>query len=244
MMSVEALQRIDQYWADQLAISPDLLRSQALVVLPLPASSDSFCFVFQHQGFTCVRVPPSHYDSLHQIIAPDNHMQLLTPAWWQRAIATTPYQAIGPAYLGYADAVQFRPLIRHPARLLTPADTAALAVFASAVGPVAWEHSGLDEGPQPIAACWEGDRIVAAAGYTVWGEILAHIGVTTHPGLRSGGYGKSVVSVISQNALERGYVLQYRTLQSNSSSLAIAEALGFQAYATTMFIAFGATSHG
>jgi GNAT superfamily N-acetyltransferase len=168
-------------------------------------------------------------------------MQLLTPAWWQRAIATTPHQAIGPAYLGYADAQQFRPVIRHPARLLTPADSAALAVFANAVEPVAWEHSGLDEGLQPIAACWEGDRIVAAAGYRVWGATLAHIGVTTHPAVRGSGYGKSVVSVISQHALERGCVLQYRTLQSNSSSLAIAGALGFQAYATTLYIAFAAT---
>jgi GNAT superfamily N-acetyltransferase len=212
MMSAEARQRIDQYWAEELAISPDLLHSQALTVAPLPASSASFCFVFQRRAFTCVRVPPSYYEDLHQAISPQDGVRLLTPAWWQHALGTTPHRAVGPAYLGYADAEQFRPDTRHPARLLRPDDAAALAAFASAVGPLAWEHSGLGHEPQPIAGCWEQGRLVAAAGYTIWGGALAHIGVTTHPALRGSGYGRSVVSAIGRHAFERGYVLQYRTL--------------------------------
>src|SRR5258705_13802869 len=120
MMSAEALQRVDQYWAGQLTISPDVLHSQALLVIPLPEPSDSYCFVFQHQAFTCVCVPPAYYDYLHQTIRSHDRTSLLAAAWWQRAITTTPHHAIGPAYLGYADAQQFRPVIRHPARLLTP----------------------------------------------------------------------------------------------------------------------------
>jgi hypothetical protein len=244
MLSAEARQCIDQYWADELAILPDLLHSQALMVLPLSESSDSFCFVFQHQAFTCVRVPPSYYEHLHQAISPHDHASLLMPAWWQRALATTPHRAVGPAYLGYADAEQFRPDTRHPARLLTPVDAAALAAFASTVGPLAWKHSGLGESPQAIAGCWEGDRLVAAAGYTVWGGTLAHIGVTTHPACRGSGYGGSVVSAIGLHALERSYLLQYRTLCANSASMAIAAALAFEAYATTLFIALGTAPGG
>jgi RimJ/RimL family protein N-acetyltransferase len=159
------------------------------------------------------------------------------PAWWEVALRATPHRAVGPAYVGYADAEQFRPDIRRPARLLTPDDATALAAFASAVGPLAWEHSGLGHAPQPIAGCWEQGRLVAAAGYRVWGGTLAHIGVTAHPERRGGGYGRSVVSAIGRHALERGYMLQYRTLRANSPSLAIAAALGFEAYATTLFIA-------
>jgi GNAT superfamily N-acetyltransferase len=165
----------------------------------------------------------------------EDRAALLAPAWWQHALAPTGLEAIGPAYLGYADTQQLRPILRHPTRLLTPADAAALEAFAGAVGAVAWEHSGLGK-PQPIAGCWEEDRLVAAAGYAVWGTALAHIGVTTHPAFRGGGYGTSVVSAIGRYALERGYVLQYRTLRENSPSMAIAGALGFQEYATTLFI--------
>ena len=102
---------------------------------------------------------------------------------------------------------QLRPHTHLPASLLTPDDAAALAAFASAVGPLAWQHSGLGHAPQPIAGCWEQGRLVAAAGYTVWGGTLAHIGVTTQPVSRGSGYGRSVVSAIGRHALERGYVL-------------------------------------
>jgi len=240
VLSVEASRRIDQYWADQLGISPGLLHSQELIVAPLPESSDAYCSVFHHQAFTCIRVPPPSYEYLHPIISPKDRPSLLTPAWWERALATTPHRAVGPAYLGYAGAEQLRPDVRHPARLLTPDDVAALAAFARGVGPLAWEHSGLGHEQQPIAGCWEDGRLVAAAGYRVWGGTLAHIGVTTHPAYRGGGYGRSVVSAIGLHALERDYVLQYRTLCSNTPSLAIAAALGFEAYATTLFIALDA----
>jgi RimJ/RimL family protein N-acetyltransferase len=244
MMSAEELQRVDRYWAAQLTISPDLLHSQALLVVPLPVSSDSFCFVFQHQRFMCVRVPQPYYGYLHQTISSHDRTSLLTPAWWQHALATTAHRAVGPAYLGYADAEQFRPDTRHPARLLTPDDAAALAAFASAVGSIAWEHSGLGHAPQPIAASWEDNRLVAAAGYRLWGAALAHIGVTTHPAFRGSGYGRSVVSAIGQHALEQGYVLQYRTLCANSPSMAIAAGLGFEAYAATLFIALDTAPGG
>ena len=240
MTSAESMKRIDHYWIDQLGISPDALQSRQLLVLPLAEVSAPFCLVFQHGEFTCVRVPRSLYEDLHQAIEFQDPALLLTPAWWQRALAATQHRAIGPAYLGYADAQQFRSAARRPARLLTPADSAALDVFASAVGPVAWEHSGLEVQPQPIAGCWEQDRLVAAAGYRVWRAALAHIGVTTHPDFRGSGYGRLVVSAIGQHALDRSYILQYRTLLANAPSLAIAGALGFQAYATTLFIALDA----
>jgi GNAT superfamily N-acetyltransferase len=104
------------------------------------------------------------------------------------------------------------------------------------VGSVAWEHSGLGDEPQPIAGCWEAETLVAAAGYTVWGDTLAHIDVATHPSFRGHGYGTAAVSAIAKHALAHGYVLQYRTLQANTASIAIAQALGFQRYATTLFL--------
>jgi GNAT superfamily N-acetyltransferase len=192
--------------------------------------------VFQHQAFTCVRVPPTLYGQLQEAISSQDRAILLAPEWWLEALPTIEQRTFGAAYLGYADALGFRPVIRHPTRMVSPVDSAALEQFASAVGQVAWEHSGLGEQPQPIAGCWQEDRLVAAAGYTVWGGALAHIGVTTDPAARGAGYGRSVVSAIGQHALEHGYVLQYRTLLANHPSLAIAAAVGMQAYATTLFL--------
>jgi RimJ/RimL family protein N-acetyltransferase len=236
MTSAESRQRIDHFWARQLAITPDLLSSQMLLVLANPDTHDSSCRVFQRHTFTCIHVPQTHYDHLHQTIGPQDRAHVLLPEWWQQVFGAMHIEAIGPAYLGYADARQFQPLTRHPIRLLTPSDSAAFAAFATSVGPVAWAHSGLGEAPQPIAGCWQKGRLVAAAGYTVWGATLAHIGVTTDPAVRGAGYGTSVVSAIGTHALEHDYVLQYRTLQANQPSMAIAAALGFQSYATTLVI--------
>ncbi len=174
--------------------------------------------------------------SSYQPIGLHDRARLLTSAWWQHAFGTTQLKVIGPAYLGYADAHQFRPRIHHPTRLVRSSDAAAFAAFARTVGAGAWEQSGLGAGSHPIAGCWQEERLVAAAGYTVWGATLAHIGVTTDPTVRGRGYGTSVVSAIGTHALENKYVLQYRTLQANHASLAIAAALGFQSYATTLVI--------
>jgi GNAT superfamily N-acetyltransferase len=236
MTLAESIDRVHVYWARQLAITPAMLLSSQLSLVPHPeASTGSYIMVFQHRSFTCLRVPSSQYNAIaYAIRQPD--AAPLSPKWWQQLLNDSFAEAIGPAYLGYADSTDFRPTESSSIRLLTPEDDPALRAFAVAVGSVAWEHSGLGDEPQPIVGYWDTNRLVAAAGYTVWGEALAHIGVTTHPAFRGHGYGRAVVSGIGQHALAHGYVLQYRTLLANTPSLAIAAALGFQAYGTSLFI--------
>jgi len=236
MMLADSIDRIDSYWAQQLAIPTARLHSQQLLLVPHPeAVPGSSILVFQHRSFTCLRVPPSQYNTIsNAIMQPDTVP--LAPQWWQHLLQDSFAEAIGPAYLGYADRSDFRPIAATSIRLLTPDDDPVLRAFAVAVGPIAWEHSGLGDDAQPIVGCWNTDLLVAAAGYRVWGDAMAHIGVTTHPAFRGQGYGKAVVSGIGQHALAHGYVLQYRTLRANNPSLRIAAALGFQDYGTTLFI--------
>ena len=88
----------------------------------------------------------------------------------------------------------------------------------------------------PIAGVFEGNSLVAAAGYEVWGGHIAHIGVVTHPTHRGKGHGKAVVVEVSRDALANGLVLQYRTLTANAPSVAIARALGFRHYADSISV--------
>lgn len=240
MPSSESLRRVDRYWSDQLAISSEALHSQGVLVVPHAAAPASFCLVFKHHACTCVRLPQPYSHRLAPLIRQQDGERLLRADWWRHCFGDVLIDAIGPAYLGYADAGTLQPVTHYPTRLLTPADAAALAAFAAVVGSTAWEHSGLGEEPQPIAGCWEAETLVAAAGYRVWGSTLAHIGVATHPGFRGRGYGTTVVSAIGQYALGQGYVPQYRTLLANTPSIAIAGTLGFQPYATTLYLSFHA----
>jgi hypothetical protein len=49
-----------------------------------------------------------------------------------------------------------------------------------------------------------------------------------------------VVSAIAQHALENGLILQFRTLEANTSSVAIALTLGFELYARTIAVRLSA----
>ena len=69
-----------------------------------------------------------------------------------------------------------------------------------------------------------------------WQCLHEFIAIVTHPAHRGRGLGKAAVSAIARIALARGLVAQYRTLCANTPSMAIARALGFQRFATTLAI--------
>ena len=70
----------------------------------------------------------------------------------------------------------------------------------------------------------------------VWDDVIAHISVVTHPAYRGRGYGRGVVAHLAATALQAGLIPQYRTLDSNTGSIRIAEALGFERYATSVAV--------
>ena len=91
-------------------------------------------------------------------------------------------------------------------------------------------------GDAPVAGTFAAGVLAAIAGYEVWGDAIAHISVVTHPAHRGRGLGAAAVSRIAAEALERGLLAQYRTLEANASSLAIADRLGFQPYARSLAV--------
>jgi RimJ/RimL family protein N-acetyltransferase len=154
-----------------------------------------------------------------------------------RAFVGLPIErVVDPAFVGYTDRVAFRPAPTEATRVLEQQDAAALADLQAACSALEWEHGGSELGEQPVVGAFEEKRLVAAAGYELWGGAIAHISVITHPSYRVRGYGTAVVSRLTAEALNRGLVPQYRTLEANKSSMAIAQRLGFERYATTVAV--------
>ena len=145
-------------------------------------------------------------------------------------------RVIGPAWLGYADAGDFRPAPMLGARLLTDHDLPAVRALAAAAGPTAWAHSGIDPARPPVFGCYAGGILAAAGVLKPWGDRLLHVGILTHPTFRGRGFGKAVVSAMTAHGLAAGGVVQYRALASNLPSVAIAHALGFQEFARTVAV--------
>ena len=88
----------------------------------------------------------------------------------------------------------------------------------------------------PIFGCFAGEVLAGAGTLDRWGDWLLRLGVVTHPHYRGRGYGRAVVTAMTAHGLAMGGVLQYRTLQANLPSLAIARALGSQHVALTLAV--------
>jgi RimJ/RimL family protein N-acetyltransferase len=74
---------------------------------------------------------------------------------------------------------------------------------------------------------FKGQELAALAGYQLWGEQIAHIAILTHPAFRGQGHATSAVCTLPEMVFERTLVPQYRTLEANAPSLAVATRLGF-----------------
>jgi GNAT superfamily N-acetyltransferase len=145
-------------------------------------------------------------------------------------------QIIRPAFIGYADGATFRALAPNTARLLGAGDAARVAELRAECGAVEWEHGGSELGQSPAAGVYISERLVALAGYKVWGGGIAHISVITHPRYRGKGYAAAAVSALTATVLAQGLVPPYRTLESNATSMHVAHRLGFVRYGVSIAV--------
>jgi GNAT superfamily N-acetyltransferase len=142
---------------------------------------------------------------------------------------------LGPAFYGYVDRETFTP-IESSARTLIAADSSAYNRFRTTVPDAEWERGGSGFEPGQTLGLFVGETLVAVAAYEVWNDLLAHLAVVTHPDHRGEGYGRAVVSRATDRALTEGYLPQYRTLNAWPWSVALAEELGFERFATSMLV--------
>ncbi len=145
---------------------------------------------------------------------------------------------VGPAFVGYTDGAAFRPAHAEGLRFLGPQDVTMLARLQGTCSTLEWEHGGSQLSDQPVVGIFVEEHLVVVAGYELWGDVIAHIAVITHPQYRGQGYGRSVVCRLTEEVLFRGLVPQYRTLEANGASMTIARMLGFERYATTVAVRF------
>jgi GNAT superfamily N-acetyltransferase len=194
-------------------------------------------FALFREASKIVSLPPDRAKSLRPFIltlSPDFDPEDLANALQPFASAV-----IGPAFIGYAERV---PEPRNIARLLTVSDAPAAMSLKASCSDSEWLHGGADISEHVASGVFLDGKLVALAGYEVWGGAIAHISVVVHPVQRGLGFGTAVVAHVSAQALAAGLLPQYRTLESNQSSIGIARRLGFIGYARSMAIRFSSDS--
>jgi GNAT superfamily N-acetyltransferase len=234
-LSQATLAAVDGYWAAYFGCDPAIFAAPGTTVVPHAGLGDYHgVFVFRRRETLIISVPPARLERDRAALGASPARLLGDLPTLKAQIAVPIERVVGPAFVGYADAGTFRPMSRAGTRLLTADDRDRFERFRRACSALEWEHGGSDLGEQPVAGYCVGDEIVAASGFELWGERIAHIAVVTHPAHRGLGYGARVVSAIAAVALERGLIPQYRTLMSNTPSIRIGAALGFVPYAESL----------
>jgi hypothetical protein len=233
------LERIDAYWSGWLGCSPGELRGETTRVRAHGAGLVEYpaLFVLVSHAAPLVSLPARALDALAARAARWSAEVVRDPERLAPELAPFSIErAIGPAFLGYATALR----ARAPAnvRRLEACDRAAIDDLRRACTEQEWEHGGLQlqDGLDVFGAFDAGGELAAIAGYQRWPQGLAHLYVVSRPRQRGGGFGTQAVTAAAGEALARGLVAQYRTLESNAASLAIARKLGFRPYGFTMAV--------
>lgn len=150
---------------------------------------------------------------------------------WFEEVAS-PERVLGPAFYGYADATTFDP-VDDESWVLDGDDASPFETLRAAVPDEEWANGGPEFRPGETVGRFVDGDLVAVAGYDVWDDLIAHVAVVTHPDHRSAGNGRAAVSLVTERALDAGLLPQYRTADAWPWSVALAEGLGYERFATS-----------
>jgi RimJ/RimL family protein N-acetyltransferase len=237
MLSERTIAIVTDYWANHLGCSVADLSGNLPLVIPHGRELTGYrgVFAFFREAAPVISVPTNLRKEISAFCVKQSADDLMSPARFAACAQILQGTVIGPASVGYADDVTLRQTAGK-ARLLVPSDERAASELEASCPSIEWEHGGSVIGEQPTAGIFFGDRLVALAGYEIWGNSIAHIAVVTEPEFRGRGFARSAVSEIARHALEAGLIPQYRTLTSNTASMRVADALGFRYYGTSVVV--------
>ena len=232
-------ERVAAYWAGFLGCPPEQLDTPGTWVGPhADAGLAGYRGIYLlRRGESCVVSVPAPLLAMVRVELADLPATLgFDSARLQRLFGDAIERFVGPAWQGYLRADDFKPVARPNVRQLTTADDPALRRLAEACGEQEWQEVGIGRAEQVVFGAFVGDRPVAAGMGEPLAAMLLHIGVITHPASRGQGHGRAVVSAIAAYGLGAGLVPRYQALAANTPSVAIARALGFTHYATTLAV--------
>jgi GNAT superfamily N-acetyltransferase len=233
------LELVDSYWAQFFGCIPGALRTDTPKIVAHAGIGDhAGCYLMEFGGAPIVSLPIDELESNRAAIEQWHAGVIRLPARVEAIFGDLVAARVGPAYVGYTDRKHFRPVSPSATRGLTAQDEKAVNALREACEVEAWQHGGSKFQPTEMAGVFRGNELAALASYQIWGERIAHIAIVTHPAFRGQGFATAAVSGLTQTVLERTLVPQYRTLEGNAPSMAVARRLGFVHYATSLALNF------
>jgi GNAT superfamily N-acetyltransferase len=230
-----SLQKIERFWAHDLGLDSGNLPEMPGVVCAVQHLYSGMQ-LFRRGPAVIIASPPAKIDFSRNAVRGRSPDDVFSAQWLQSVLGSQAEAIIGPAELNYADATTFRSAPHESARALSEGDSDACQALVSALDKTELVESGAAAGKFPAFGSFCDNVLCAVARYEVWQSSIAHIIVATHPQYRRRGFARSAVQSLAADALGRDLILQWRAVAWNANSLALAASLGFEHYASTMFV--------
>jgi GNAT superfamily N-acetyltransferase len=233
--SQSAVAIVDAFWAQELCCRPEELEEPGIGLIECPSWDGSpYAHLLWRLDRLQIACSPSLFGGMRELVGGRTVPEAFNVAKLELVLAERVVRIVGPTFLGYRDLTDVDP--PDPCvRRLDPLDTDLLDQFRAGIAARDWEYSGLEVG-QPIMGYIVNGRLLAAAGYEVWGRTIAHIGVVTHSEFRGRGFGSACVRHIANVAISEGLIAQYQTLFANEPAMAVGRSLGFEEYGQRIFV--------
>lgn len=228
--------KIAVHWSTKLGCPIEALAQRETTLVALPPLHRWLGAFFFHTGSALVVTAPLPYLSvLHDAVDGRQPNEIFTIERAREIFGVQAETIVGPAWLGYADSSDNHRLMGGHARQLHAEDAAALRTLRLACASE-WELSGITAASPVIYGVFADDVLAAAGTVEDSGMDILNLGIITHPDCRRQGYGRMVAAALTRYGMARNAVMQYRTLQSNAGSMAIAASLGYQPYGATIAV--------
>ncbi len=234
-MRPRSRERIERFWTERLGMDSSFAavpRIHCTLQRLYPGIQ-----LFLSGGQLILASPPATFERIQKAIVDVRAEEAFSVAWLERSLADVAETIIGPAELTYADEASFRSEPSPQGRALSASDAGAHRALVAALDPEQEDISvsaSVDE--LPTFGAFSGDARCSVASYEVWPPCIAHIRIATHPGHRRRGFARAAARALAVEAFENGWILQWRALASNASSLSLARGLGFSHYASTLYV--------
>jgi N-acetylglutamate synthase-like GNAT family acetyltransferase len=205
-------------WAGELKIPIALLKMDGLKVIERDEST--WVVVLKLDDSQVVITPSVSYPLLSQLDAD----QLLDLNTLMRVLSQFDPRPVGSAFLLFSQGNSFGLVEDQPVRTATNDEVDRLLESCSRLEA---DESGLKVMQDRFVISDSTGKPIAIAGYDIWNETIAHIGVLVEPSQRGQGLGLRVAKSAAHSARTMNLVLQWRARTDNTPSNHLATRLGF-----------------
>ncbi|MDT9025114.1 GNAT family N-acetyltransferase [Rossellomorea yichunensis] len=194
-----------------------------------------YCF---NNGTSCmISAPVKYVGKLDKAVSGLTPNQAFDAELLGHSIGDQHKKIIGPAFQGYIDNTSvLQASSSSVVEYKTEQHRTLLKELRDSCSETDWQHSSIDEQKSPILLKILNKKIVAAGSWRKGESGFFSIGIISHPAHRGKGHAKSVVNALTKRGLSRGATMHYQTLESNTSSVAIAHSLGYERLGRTLAI--------